>query len=219
MSLGFRPPNFEELGAIPEVAAAAGAWPKAGPGATLTGLNALLENGVAAAGAPPPKADPLEEPPKGLGAGASVPDPNALLDVEPNGDLVGAGAAEALPKGNLFSPPPKDDAVLEVGAVVAVDVVDTDTDADADAAGAELNGDLFSPPPKGDFDAPNEAVMLPKPNDVSFDEDGAGVGAALSASGLEVLYFCASLANISGSLPLYLSNVFATSCIFCALCF
>lgn len=197
MSLGLRPPNFAELGAIPAVAAAAGAWPNAGPGATLAGLNALLENGVAAVGAPPPKADPLEEPPNGLGAGVSVPDPNALLDVELNGDLAGAGAAEALPKGDLFSPPPKADAVLEVGAVVVVDVVD----ADAGAAGAELNGGLL------------------KPNDVSVDEGGAGVGAALSASGLEVLYFCASLANISGSLPLYFSNVFATSCTFCALFF
>ena len=160
--------------------------------------NALLENGVAAAGAAPPNAEPPEEPPKGLGS-EPTPVPNALLGVELNGGLVGAvatgfelngelsgaRAAEVVPKGDLFSPPPPppNADVLDVGAVVADDVVDTD--APLDTAAVEPNGDLFSPPPKGDFEAPNEAVMFPKPNDVPADEGGAG----LSSNGLDVLYF------------------------------
>ncbi len=84
MSLGLRPPNFTlALGA-------AGAWPKA-DGAAVCGL----ENGVAEAGVWPKgdgadallaNAEPLVELPKGL-VPVAVLDPNALLDVELNGDL------------------------------------------------------------------------------------------------------------------------------------
>ena len=38
---------------------------------------------------------------------------------------------------------------------------------------------------------------LPKPNGVPVDEGRDGAEVALPSSGLEVLYFCASLANIS----------------------
>lgn len=105
---------------------------------------------------------------------------------------------------------------MDVCAVVADDEVDTG--ATFDAAGLEMKGDLVSPPPKGDFDAPNDAGVFPKPNEVPDDEGGADAGTALSSSGLEVLYFSASLVNMSASLPLYFANVCVTSGIFCALC-
>lgn len=202
MSLGLRPPNFAAPVAAPGVVAAGvvGVCPKADPGVARVEPNALLENGVAGAGAPPPKAEPLAEP-KGLGADPSVvPVPNALLDVEPNGELEGAGAGGAAPKGDLFSE------VLD----------DMLADAPLDAGGAEPNGDS---PPKGDFDAPSDAVMFPKPNDVPADGVAADVDAGLLSNGLEVLYFWASLENNSGSRPLYFSNVLPTSDIFCGLCF
>lgn len=114
---------------------------------------------------------------------------------------------------DLFSPPPPNAGVFNAGAVVADDVVDAD--ALLDTVGVEPSGDVFVPPAKGDFGAPNEALIPPKPNDLAA---GAG-GAVFPSNGLEVLYFCASLPNISDSFPLYFSNVFATSCTFCALCF
>ena len=61
MSLGLRPPNLAEAGA-------AGAWPKADPGAAGAEPNALLEpNGVAGAGAPLPNAELPYVLPNGLG--------------------------------------------------------------------------------------------------------------------------------------------------------
>mmetsp|Transcript_6307 Transcript_6307/g.11511 ORF Transcript_6307/g.11511 Transcript_6307/m.11511 type:complete len:181 (-) Transcript_6307:1718-2260(-) len=180
MSLGLRPPNLEEgFDSTVAVGGGAGAWPKGDPDVVGVEPNALLENGAAGVGAAPPNAEPPEEPPKGLGVVPS-PVPKALLDVELNGELAGAGAAEVAPKGDLFAPPPKAD-VLDVGAVVANVVVDTG--APLESAGEEPNGDFFSPP-KGDFDAPNEAPMLPKPNDMPPDE-----GAAFISNGLDVLYF------------------------------
>lgn len=93
-----------------------------------------------------------------------------------------------------------------------------DADAPLDVAVLELKEGAGSPP-KGEFDAPNDAVIFPKPNDVPDDEGGLEAGMAFSSSGLDVLYFCASFANMSGSLPLYFSNVGSIVDIFDALCF
>lgn len=101
--------------------------------------------------------------------------------------------------------------MLDIGAVVADDVVDTD--APLGAGAEEPKGDLLSPPPpNGDFDAPTD--MPPKPNDAFVDEGGVHVGAVLVSNGLDTLYFCANFVNISVSLPLYFSKVLATSGIF-----
>jgi len=100
--------------------------------------------------------------------------------VEPNGDL--AGAVETFPKGDVVA------VVLDVGAVVADDVVATD--APLDTLGAlPKGGDCFVPPPN---------PIPPNPNDDIPDGADAGL---LSSSGLLVLYLAASFANISRSFP------------------
>ena len=103
------------------------------------------------------------------------------VDVEPNGDL--AGGVEEVPKGDVVAV-----VVLDVGAVVADEVVATD--APLDTLGALSKGDdCFAPPPN---------PMPPNPNDDVPVGADAGV---LSSSGLLVLYLAASFANISRSFP------------------
>lgn len=162
--------------------------------------NAVPENCVEVAGDGAPNAELLEVAPKGLGLDPPVPKPG----VELNGELVVAEIEDVVPNVAVFSPPLNMD-VLDVGAVVADDV-----DGPLDTGAVEAKGDLLSSP------VPCEAVMFPKPNDVFADDGGF---AFASDKGLDVLYFCASLANISGSLPLYFSKLLATSGTFCALCF
>ena len=84
-----------------------------------------------------PNADPMEEPPKGLGAAPNVFPPKALPEVELKGDLDGAcvDAVPKAPKGDLLSPPPTPKEVLDVGAVVEVD------ETGAASGAVEVNGD------------------------------------------------------------------------------
>ena len=146
--------------------------------------NAVPENGVEVAGDGAPNAELLEVAPKGLGLDPPVPKPGVDL----NGELVVAETEDAVPKVAVF-PPPLNMDVLDVGGVVADDI-----DGPLDTGAVEPKGDLLSRP------APSEAVMFPKPNDVFADDGGF---AFASNKGLDVLYFCASLANISGSLPCF----------------
>ncbi len=69
-----------------------------------------------------------------------------------------------------------------------------------DGVEAAPKGDLLSPLPP----AVVPKDMPPKPNDdpaVELDGGGAGAAAGTLSNGFAVLYFCANLANISGSLP------------------
>ena len=107
----------------------------------------------------------------------------------PKGDLVSPDAAGA-PKGDFeLSPPPKPP---KEDVFDAFTVVPEDVDAGETPPRGAPKGDLLSDP-----DGPTDADMLPKPNDDVVD-DGGG---AFSSSGLVVLYFLASLANISSSRP------------------
>jgi len=164
------------------VAAGVDAWPNVEP-VDEVDPKALLENGVAVVELPPPNVEALVLP-NGLGfADVEEPPPNTVeldVDVEPNGDL--AGAIEEVPKGDVVVD------VLDVGAVVADDVVATD--APLDTLGALPKGDdCFMSPPN---------PIPPNPNDDVPDGAGAGL---LSSSGLLVLYLAASFANISRSFP------------------
>lgn len=62
--------------------------------------NPLFENGDAAAGAAPPKVEPPEEPPNGLGAEPSVAVPKELVDAELNGEFAGTEVAGGAPNGD-----------------------------------------------------------------------------------------------------------------------
>lgn len=221
MSLGLRPPNFAALGAaagaepnaLPEKGVAGAADPPKGlgAGAEANGLGAGAEANGLGAGAEEPNGDMAGATPNGC---LLSPPPNAVLDEGAGADVKGLGAelvvelapadangdgAGAEPNGDLLAPPPPNAGVVpDEGA--GADVKGLGAELVVELAAAEPNGDLLAPPPR-------EAFKLPKPNDVPLDGTVAGAGAgaeedaALSSSGLAVLYFCASLANISGSLP------------------